>query len=111
MTIELSKLIKLSVDDLELELDSGSYSLEQLSAALEGERSNKDRKTAVDAYENAIANLPESKDEIIVAPGKSIGFRAGIKAAGSVVDLDWPEFKANDKLLAEMLDNGLLVYA
>lgn len=47
--------------------------------------------------------------QIKVAPGKSIGFRAGIKAAGAIVDPNWPEFKANKKLLETMLENGSLV--
>lgn len=46
---------------------------------------------------------------IEVAAGKSIGFRAGIKVTGDIVDPNWPEFKANSKLLDEMLKNGLLV--
>lgn len=46
---------------------------------------------------------------IEVAPGKSIGFSAGIKTGGAIVDVNWPEFKANEKLLETMIENGSLV--
>lgn len=51
----------------------------------------------------------KAAEVIEVAPGKSIGFRAGIKAGGDAVDVNWPEFKLNKKLLDEMLEKCLLV--
>lgn len=51
----------------------------------------------------------KAAEVIVVAKGKSVGFRAGIKTAGAIVDVNWPEFKLNKKLLEEMLDKGLLV--
>ena len=44
-----------------------------------------------------------------VAKGKSVSFRAGIKVHGDVVEQEWPEFKANQNLLADMLKNKTLV--
>lgn len=50
---------------------------------------------------------PETK--LTVAKGLSVCFRAGIKVHGDDISLEWPEFKANDKLKDEMLKNGTLV--
>lgn len=51
----------------------------------------------------------KAAEVITVAPGKSVGFKAGIVADGAVVNPNWPEFKLNEKLLDEMLEKGLLV--
>lgn len=47
--------------------------------------------------------------KLTVGEGKSIRFKAGIKTHGDEVSVEWPEFKSNDKLKAEMLKNGSLV--
>ena len=107
-------LVKLNLDELETELEKGSFSKSLLDSLLEAEKAGKDRSGAVELIEDAILELTEGAepvelDKIVVAKGKSIGFRAGIKVAGEAVDPSWPEFKANSKLLDEMLKNGLLV--
>ncbi len=51
----------------------------------------------------------KAETKLTVAEGKSVCFRAGIKVHGDDINLDWPEFKANDKLKDEMLKNKTLV--
>lgn len=123
-------LVKLNLDELETELAKGSFSKSFLDSLLKAEKSDKSpRKGAIELVEGAIAALDDEQDlptntelEIeaergitivisgyAVAEGQSIGFRAGIKTGGDVVDLEWPEFKANKTLLDSMLERGLVV--
>lgn len=111
------QLLKLNLDELEAELAKGEYSAKILASLLKAEKSDKSpRKGALELIEGAIAALDGDQDVPVaktigyaVAEGQSIGFRAGIKTAGDVVDVTWPEFKSNDKLLASMLERGLVV--
>lgn len=116
--MKVEDLVKLNLDDLETELDKGSFSEVFLGSLLEAEKAGKDRSGAIELIEGVIAALDDEQDLpakavidgcYLVAKGQSIGFRAGIKTEGDVVDLEWPEFKANDKLLASMLERGLVV--
>jgi hypothetical protein len=126
--MKVQDLVKLNLDELETELAKGSFSKSFLDSLLKAEKSDKSpRKGALELIEGAIAALDGEQDvptEIaveqergitiktsgyVVAKGQSIGFRAGIKTAGDVVDVTWPEFKSNDKLLASMLERGLVV--
>lgn len=59
----------------------------------------------IDAHQSLVT----SGESYAVAKGQSIGFRAGIKTGGDVVDVEWPEFKANKTLLDSMLERGLVV--
>ncbi|CAM0101505.1 hypothetical protein VPHPS15B6_0008 [Vibrio phage PS15B-6] len=122
-------LVKLNLDELETELAKGSFSKSFLDSLLKAEKSDKSpRKGAIELIEGAIAALDDEQDlptkpEVIdshqslvtsgesyaVAKGQSIGFRAGIKTGGDVVDLEWPEFKANKTLLDSMIERGLVV--
>ncbi|AUR94067.1 hypothetical protein NVP1191O_08 [Vibrio phage 1.191.O._10N.286.52.B4] len=125
-------LVKLNLDELETELAKGSFSKSFLDSLLKAEKSGKDRSGAVELIEGAIAVLDDvdvpTKPEVdadkvitegikyalehlnhLVAEGQSIGFRAGIKTGGDVVDVEWPEFKANKTLLDSMLERGLVV--
>ncbi len=121
-------LVKLNLDELETELAKGSFSNSFLDSLLKAEKSDKSpRKGAIELIEGAIAALDDvdvpTKPQVIdahqslvtsgesyaVAEGQSIGFRAGIKTGGDVVDLEWPEFKANKTLLESMLERGLVV--
>lgn len=109
------QLLKLNLDELEAELAKGEYSAKFLASLLKAEQSDKSpRKGAIELIENALEPVKETKEKAtsntyVVAKGQSIGFRAGIKTEGFVVDLEWPEFKDNDKLLASMLERGLVV--
>lgn len=117
------QLLKLNLDELEAELAKGEYSAKILASLLKAEKSDKSpRKGALELIEGAIAALGDTdlpkitestanatSSDYAVAEGQSIGFRAGIKTAGDVVDVNWPEFKSNDKLLASMLERGLVV--
>ncbi|AUR81406.1 hypothetical protein NVP1005O_09 [Vibrio phage 1.005.O._10N.286.48.F2] len=113
-------LVKLNLDELETELAKGSFSKSFLDSLLKAEKSGKDRSGAIELIEGAIAALDDEQDlptkpqvalegGYAVAKGQSIGFRAGIKTGGDVVDLEWPEFKANKTLLDSMLERGLVV--
>lgn len=113
-------LVKLNLDELETELAKGSFSKSFLDSLLKDEKSDKSpRKGAIELIEGAIAALDDvdvpTKPEValeggyVVAKGQSIGFRAGIKTGGDVVDVEWPEFKANKALLDSMLERGLVV--
>ncbi len=118
-------LVKLNLDELETELAKGSFSKSFLDSLLKAEKSDKSpRKGAIELIEGAIAALDDEQDvpvksvedaggpltcHIVVAEGQSIGFRAGIKTGGDVVDVEWPEFKANKTLLDSMLERGLVV--
>ena len=121
-------LVKLNLDELETELAKGSFSKSFLDSLLKAEKSGKDRSGAIELIEGAIAALDDKQDvpvktEVVVtesykkaigdmhavAKGQSIGFRAGIKTGGDVVDVEWPEFKANKTLLDSMLERGLVV--
>lgn len=110
-------LVKLNLDELETELAKGSFSKSFLDSLLKAEKSGKDRSGAVELIEGAIAALDDEQDlpqvalegGYAVAQGQSIGFRAGIKTGGDVVDVEWPEFKANKALLDSMLERGLVV--
>lgn len=118
--MKVKDLLKLNLDDLETELEKGSFSKEFLDSALKAENADKTpRKGAIELIEGAIAALDDvdvpTKPEValeggyVVAKGQSIGFRAGIKTGGDVVDVEWPEFKANKTLLDSMLERGLVV--
>jgi hypothetical protein len=115
--MKVQDLVKLNLDELETELAKGSFSKSFLDSLLKAEKSDKSpRKGALELIEGAIAALDGDQDVPVaktsgyaVAKGQSIGFRAGIKTAGDVVDVTWPEFKSNDKLLASMLERGLVV--
>ena len=111
-------LVKLNLDELETELAKGSFSKSFLDSLLKAEKSDKSpRKGAVELIEGAIAALDDEQDlpevaangRYAVAKGQSIGFRAGIKTGGDVVDVTWPEFEANKTLLDSMLERGLVV--
>ncbi|AUR86523.1 hypothetical protein NVP1086O_10 [Vibrio phage 1.086.O._10N.222.51.F8] len=110
-------LVKLNLDELETELAKGSFSKSFLDSLLKAEKSDKSpRKGAIELIEGAIAALDDKQDVptetsggYAVAEGQSIGFRAGIKTSGDVVDVEWPEFKANKTLLDSMLERGLVV--
>ena len=121
-------LVKLNLDELETELAKGSFSKSFLDSLLKAEKSGKDRSGAIELIEGAIAALDDEQDapvkyvadadadadgpltcHIVVATGQSIGFRAGIKTGGDIVDVEWPEFKANKTLLESMLERGLVV--
>ncbi|AUR96462.1 hypothetical protein NVP1225O_10 [Vibrio phage 1.225.O._10N.261.48.B7] len=111
-------LVKLNLDELETELSKGSFSKSFLDSLLKAEKSDKSpRKGAIELIEGAIAALDDEQDlpkvstegGYAVAKGQSIGFRAGIKTGGDVVDVTWPEFKANKTLLDSMLERGLVV--
>ena len=123
-------LVKLNLDELETELAKGSFSKSFLDSLLKAEKSDKSpRKGAIELIEGAIAALDDEQDlptnteldveaergitivtgGYAVAKGQSIGFRAGIKTGGDVVDVEWPEFKANKTLLDSMLERGLVV--
>lgn len=110
-------LVKLNLDELETELAKGSFSKSFLDSLLKAEKSGKDRSGAIELIEGAIAALDNEQDlpkvEVTggyaVAKGQSIGFRAGVKTGGDMVDLEWPEFKANKTLLDSMLERGLVV--
>ena len=124
-------LVKLNLDELETELAKGSFSKSFLDSLLKAEKSDKSpRKGAIELIECAIAALDDKQDvpvkyvadadadadadgpltcHIVVATGQSIGFRAGIKTGGDIVDVEWPEFKANKTLLESMLERGLVV--
>lgn len=125
-------LVKLNLDELETELAKGSFSKSFLDSLLKAEKSDKSpRKGAIELIEGAIAALDDKQDlptnaeldvevergitivtsgeSYAVAKGQSIGFRAGIKTGGDVVDVEWPEFKANKTLLDSMLERGLVV--
>jgi len=107
-------LVKLNLDELETELAKGSFSKSFLDSLLKAEKSGKDRSGAIELIEGAIAALDGEQDVPVVkgyavANGQSIGFRAGIKTGGDVVDVEWPEFKANKTLLDSMLERGLVV--
>lgn len=110
------QILKLNLDELEVELAKGEYSAKFLASLLKAEQSDKSpRKGAIELIEGAIAALGEEDVPVAktngyaVAKGQSIGFRAGIKTAGDMVDVTWPEFKSNEKLLASMLERGLVV--
>lgn len=111
------QLLKLNLDELEAELAKGEYSAKFLASLLKAEKADKSpRKGAIELIEGAIGALGDKQDVLsaktigyAVAEGQSIGFRAGIKTAGDVVYANWPEFKDNDKLLASMLERGLVV--
>ena len=118
--MKVEDLVKLNLDDLEQELDNGSFSKSFLSSLLEAEKASKDRSGAIELIEDAIeiAPEPEPEAESQATSGKayavgevSIGFKAGIKSKGDIVDLNWPEFKANPKLLRSLLDKGLVIKA
>ncbi|AUR89510.1 hypothetical protein NVP1124O_09 [Vibrio phage 1.124.O._10N.286.49.B1] len=108
-------LVKLNLDELETELAKGSFSKSFLDSLLKAEKSDKSpRKGAIELIEGAISALDDKQDVPVakgyaVAKGQSIGFRAGIKTGGDVVDVTWPEFKANKTLLDSMLERGLVV--
>ncbi len=110
-------LVKLNLDELETELAKGSFSKSFLDSLLKAEKSGKDRSGAIELIEGAIAALDDKQDlpkvllegGYAVAEGQSIGFRAGIKTGGDVIDVEWPEFKANKTLLDSMLERGLVV--
>lgn len=111
-------LVKLNLDELETELSKGSFSKSFLDSLLKAEKSDKSpRKGAIELIEGAIAALDDKQDlpkvtlegGYAVAEGQSIGFRAGIKTGGDIVDVEWPEFKANKTLLDSMLERGLVV--
>ena len=122
-------LVKLNLDELETELENGSFSKSFLDSLIKAEKSDKSpRKGAIELIEGAIAALDDEQDlpevalddeqdlpEVAleggyaVAEGQSIGFRDGIKTGGDIVDLEWPEFKANKTLLDSMLERGLVV--
>jgi hypothetical protein len=115
--MKVQDLVKLNLDELETELAKGSFSKSFLDSLLKAEKSDKSpRKGALELIEGAITALDGEQDVPVVktsgyavAKGQSIGFRAGIKTTGDVVDVNWPEFKSNDKLLASMLERGLVV--
>ncbi|AUR96306.1 hypothetical protein NVP1223O_09 [Vibrio phage 1.223.O._10N.261.48.A9] len=110
-------LVKLNLDELETELAKGSFSKSFLDSLHKAEKSGKDRSGAIELIEGAIAALDDEQDlpkvavegGYAVAEGQSIGFRAGIKTGGDVVDVEWPEFKANKTLIDSMLERGLVV--
>lgn len=127
--MKIQDLVKLNLDELETELAKGSFSKSFLDSLLKAEKSDKSpRKGAIELIEGAIAALDDEQDvpvkyvadadadadgpltcHIVVATGQSIGFRAGIKTGGDIVDVEWPEFKANKTLLESMLERGLVV--
>ncbi len=45
----------------------------------------------------------------VMAPGKAIPFKAGMKGPGDEVNPDWPEYKANKDLLEEHIAKKLVV--
>ena len=161
--MKVEDLVKLNLDDLETELDKGSFSKTFLDSLLEAEKAGENRKGAIKLIEDAIEladdepaeaealqklaetaqqeikggegktpdqvleslrsdreqtpepepeseqSLATSGETYAVAQGLSIGFKAGIKSDGDIVDPTWPEFKANPKLLDSLLEKGFVV--
>jgi len=141
--MKVEDLVKLNLDDLETELDKGSFSKTFLDSLLEAEKEGKDRSGAIELINDAIEladdepdlestpqdtvdqikeirgedfgvideqqSLATSGETYAVAQGQAIGFKAGIKSNGDIIDLNWPEFKANPKLLDSMLEKGLVI--
>ena len=141
--MKVEDLVELNLDELEQELDTGSYSKSFLESAMEAEKAGENRKGAIKLFEDAIELAEVEREEALqelaetaqqeikdgkgktpeqvikslqsdreiyaVAKGKSIGFKAGIKSDGDFIDLDWPELKANPKLLDSLLERGLAV--
>lgn len=119
--MKVKDLLKLNLDDLETELEKGSFSKEFLDSALKAENADKTpRKGAIELLEAAIGALGEddtttatttATGEYVVADSvRSLSFTfAGIKVSGDVVDPSWADFKQNDKLLASLLERGLVV--
>lgn len=124
-------LVKLNLDELETELEKGSFSKSFLDSLLKAEKADKSpRKGAIELIEGAIAALDDEQDvptkpevigsnQSLVTSGESyvvassvrslsFGF-AGNKVAGEKVDPEWADFKQNDKLLASLIERGLVV--
>ena len=122
--MKVEDLVKLNLDELEQELDSGSYSKSFLESAMAAEKADENRKGAIKLIEDAIElaevepapevigaeqSLATSGEIYVVAGGLAIGFKAGIKSDGDIVDPNWPEFKANPELMSDLIRNGLVV--
>ena len=143
--MKVEDLVKLNLDDLETELDKGSFSKAFLDSLLEAEKAAKDRSGAIELINDAIeleeleelegeesegeeSEGEESEGEELegeelegeelegeeselyaVAKGYSIGFRAGVKSEGEIIDTSWSDFKDNPKLLDSLIDRGLVI--
>lgn len=112
-------LVKLNLDELETELAKGSFSKSFLDSLLKAEKADKSpRKGAVELIEGAIATLNDKQDVpteitggyVVASSVRSLSFGfAGNKVAGEKVDPEWADFKQNDKLLASLIERGLVV--
>jgi hypothetical protein len=143
--MKVEDLVKLNLDDLEKELEKGSFPKTFLDSLLEAEKAGKDRSGAIELISDAIEladdepeqaealqelsetaqkeikggegktpeqvlkSLQSDREAYAVAQGLSVGFKAGIKSGGDIIDLNWPEFKSNPKLLDSLLDKGLVI--
>jgi len=103
-----SELLQLSVSELGDLVEAGEVSPALAVEALAGEIAGKNRKTAIELYQSVIDSV-ESVDEYVVANKTSIIFKAGIKSPGEAIDLNWPEYLANENLLNQHIELKLVV--
>ena len=70
--MKVEDLVKLNLDELEQELDSGSYSKSFLESAMAAEKADENRKGAIKLFEDAI-ELAEVEQEDRKSVGEAIG--------------------------------------
>lgn len=124
--MDVVDLVKLNLDDMEDALENGAFSAAELQQALELEVAGKNRSGAIELINDA---MPEEESDLedetsqeedpepeedapvkyAVAKGVAVTFRAGMKSDGDLIDINWPEYAGNEKLLAEHLEKGLIV--
>lgn len=101
------ELIALSVSALETELKTNEYPQEGLAVAIEAERNDQNRKTAIEALEGAFFAAEPEPEVYRMPKGKSMTTKAGIKSEGQEVTAGM--VVGGDATLKTLKEKGLLV--
>ena len=107
--LAIPALIALSVSKLTAALAEHDYTAEELNEAIVLERDSQNRSTAIEAIEDVLEDGADKPSGLVVAKGKSITSKVGVRDSGEEVTAD---MLPNGEKSLELLEKaGILVAA